>query len=212
MPPAKFLPLLRKICDEVGSLLVLDEIYTGFGRTGRWFATEHSGTIPDIICLGKALTGGFPLSACVGHADLMDQAWPLSSGEAIHTSTYLGHPVGCAMALAQIAEVRSQSLCERAKALGEFLRSELEAIEFPKSMNRSVRGSGLLIGLELRQPDGKPDTGSSLAVIKRMLKLGFVLLPEGESSNVISFTPPLTVTKNQLHRTVLALEKSLGEL
>ena len=72
---------------------------------GRWFACEHSGTVPDLICLGKALTGGFPLSACVGRADLMDAAWPPSSGEAIHTSTFLGHPVGCAMALAQIKEI-----------------------------------------------------------------------------------------------------------
>ena len=80
------------------------------GRTGRWFACEHWGVVPDLICLGKALTGGFPLSACVGRADLMDAAWPPSSGEAIHTSTFLGHPVGCAMALAQIREIESRKL------------------------------------------------------------------------------------------------------
>ncbi len=102
IPPPGFLPMLRRLCDEHQALLILDEIYTGFGRTGKWFACEHSGTVPDVICLGKALTGGFPLSACVGRADLMDAAWPPSSGEAIHTSTFLGHPVGCAMALAQI--------------------------------------------------------------------------------------------------------------
>ncbi|HWQ91827.1 MAG TPA: aspartate aminotransferase family protein, partial [Clostridia bacterium] len=75
LPPPEFLPLLRSLCDRYGALLVLDEIYTGFGRTGRWFACEHSGVMPDVICLGKALTGGFPLSACVGRADLMDAAW-----------------------------------------------------------------------------------------------------------------------------------------
>ena len=106
VPPPEFLPLLRKLCDQFGALLILDEIYTGFGRTGKWFACEHSGVMPDLICLGKALTGGFPLSACVGRADLMDAAWPASHGEAIHTSTFLGHPVGCAMALAQITEIR----------------------------------------------------------------------------------------------------------
>ena len=106
VPPKNFLPLLRQVCDEHGALLILDEIYTGFGRTGKWFACEHSGVVPDLICLGKALTGGFPLSACVGRADLMDAAWPASTGEAIHTSTFLGHPVGCAMALAQISEIR----------------------------------------------------------------------------------------------------------
>ena len=105
--------MLRKLCDEYGALLILDEIYTGFGRTGKWFACEHSGVIPDLICLGKALTGGFPLSACVGRADLMDAAWPPSTGEAIHTSTFLGHPVGCAMALAQIKEISRLKLCER---------------------------------------------------------------------------------------------------
>ena len=107
VPPAGFLPLLRELCDGLGALLILDEIYTGFGRTGKWFACEHSGTVPDLICLGKALTGGFPLSACVGRAEVMDAAWPRSTGEAIHTSTFLGHPVGCAMALAQIKEIAS---------------------------------------------------------------------------------------------------------
>ena len=127
VPPPEFLPLLRKLCDEHGALLILDEIYTGFGRTGKWFACEHCGVIPDLICLGKALTGGFPLSACVGRADLMDAAWPASTGEAIHTSTFLGHPVGCAMALAQISEIRRLKLCERSAELGEFLLQQLSA-------------------------------------------------------------------------------------
>ena len=121
IPPPEFIPLLRKLCDQHGALLILDEIYTGFGRTGKWFACEHSGVIPDLICLGKALTGGFPLSACVGRADVMDAAWPASQGEAIHTSTYLGHPVGCAMALAQIAEIKRLKLCERSAKLGTRL-------------------------------------------------------------------------------------------
>ncbi len=83
VPPREFLPGLRRICDEQGALLILDEIYTGFGRTGKWFACEHSGVTPDLICLGKALTGGFPLSACVGRSDIMDAAWPASKGEAV---------------------------------------------------------------------------------------------------------------------------------
>src|SRR5439155_5713826 len=78
IPPKHFLPLLRQLCDENGAVLIFDEIYTGMGRTGKWFACEHSKTVPDLICLGKALTGGFPLSACVGRADLMDAAWPPS--------------------------------------------------------------------------------------------------------------------------------------
>ena len=78
IPPAGFLKLLRKICNKHGALLICDEVYTGFDRTGRWFASEHFGVVPDVICLGKALTGGFPLSACVGRADVMDRAWPES--------------------------------------------------------------------------------------------------------------------------------------
>src|SRR5450432_2155114 len=124
VPPKEFLPLLRKLCDEHGALLILDEIYTGFGRTGKWFTCEHSNVVPDLICLGKALTGGFPLSVCVGRADLMDAAWPPSRGEAIHTSTFLGHPVGCAMALAQIEEIRRLELPERSAQLGDFLLTQ----------------------------------------------------------------------------------------
>jgi acetylornithine/succinyldiaminopimelate/putrescine aminotransferase len=115
VPPPDFLPMLRALCDRHGALLVLDEIYTGFGRTGKWFACEESGVTPDLICLGKALTGGFPLSACVGRADIIDAAWPPSTGEAIHTSTFQGNPVGCAMALAQIAEIRSKKLPQGAR-------------------------------------------------------------------------------------------------
>jgi 4-aminobutyrate aminotransferase-like enzyme len=121
VPPPEFLKVLRRCASEHDVLLVLDEIYTGFGRTGRWFACEHADVSPDIICLGKGMTGGFPLSACVGRSELMDAAWPESTGEAIHTSTFLGHPVGCAMALAQIGEIRSRRLWERAGRSGLLL-------------------------------------------------------------------------------------------
>ena len=160
VPPPEFLPMLRKLCDEHGALLILDEIYTGFGRTGKWFACEHSGVVPDLICLGKALTGGFPLSACVGRADLMDAAWPASRGEAIHTSTFLGNPVGCAMALAQIEEIRAaQPLPNAARELGEFLLDELFNPTFQTpNFAVAVRGLGLMAGVELRLPDGRPAT------------------------------------------------------
>jgi len=210
VPPKEFLPLLRKLCDEHGALLILDEIYTGFGRTGKWFACEHSGVIPDLICLGKALTGGFPLSACVGRADLMDAAWPASTGEAIHTSTFLGHPVGCAMALAQISEIRRLKLCERSAKLGKFLLAALTSMQNlkPKTQN-SVRGLGLMIGVELTLPTGRPATEIALRAIKTLLYCGYIFLPEGEHGNVISFTPPLTITKAQLAKAVAALSEVL---
>ncbi len=210
IPPPEFLPLLRRLCDEHGALLILDEIYTGFGRTGKWFACEHAGVVPDIICLGKALTGGFPLSACVGRADLMDAAWPASRGEAIHTSTFLGNPVGCAMALAQIKEIEQLNLCERSAKLGEFLLNALFSLRTPHSRLRtSVRGLGLMAGVELRSPNGKPATEAAMQAIKKMLQRGFIMLPEGEHANVISFTPPLTITKTQLAKAVAMLAEVL---
>ena len=212
VPPPGFLPLLRRICNRFGVLLILDEIYTGFGRTGAWFACEHSNTVPDLICLGKAMTGGFPLSACVGRAGVMDAAWPVSQGEAIHTSTFLGNPVGCAMALAQINEINRQKLPMRARTVGagilKFLHSELSA----PNLQINIRGTGLLIGIELLLPDGKPATSLALASIKQMLHEGYVLLPEGEHANVISLTPPLTIPETQLRKTARALARVLRDL
>lgn len=209
LPPPEFLPWLRQWCDRSGVLLILDEIYTGFGRTGKWFACEHSGVIPDLVCLGKALTGGFPLSACVGKAALMDTAWPVSAGEAMHTSTFLGHPVGCAMALAQIEELRRRALPERSARLGaawlQLARAKLDS----QHCQLTIRGQGLMTGVELTGADGQPATTEALNTIKTMLHRGFILLPEGEHGNVISFTPPLTITQAQLQTAVEALAEVL---
>ncbi|MEN9678453.1 MAG: hypothetical protein RIS76_4349, partial [Verrucomicrobiota bacterium] len=213
IPSPGFLPLLRRLADEHGALLIVDEIYTGFGRTGRWFACEHTSVVPDLVCVGKALTGGFPLSACIGRADLMEAAWPPSNGEAIHTSTFLGHPVGCAMALAQIRQIQSRRLTQRSAATGAHLLSLLHAL--PSRVGRlelSARGLGLMAGLELRKPNGGPAGAESVAVVKGMLQRGFLLLPEGEHGEVIGFTPPLTITRAALDRTVRALSAVLTEV
>ncbi|MFN0068017.1 MAG: aspartate aminotransferase family protein [Limisphaerales bacterium] len=207
VPPPEFLALLRRLCDEHGALLVLDEIYTGFGRTGAWFACEPARVVPDLICLGKALTGGFPLSACVGRADVMDAAWPASAGEAIHTSTFLGHPVGCAMALVQLAEIRRLRLPARAARLGRILARELGGVAagLPPGLCGIVRGTGLLAGLELRCNDGRPAGETAVKAVQRMLRLGFLLLPEGAHGEVIGFTPPLTIGEDDLRRAARAL-------
>ncbi len=211
IPPDGFLPLLRRLADEHGALLILDEVYTGFGRTGRWFACEHSGVVPDLICLGKALTGGFPLSACVGRADVMDAAWPVSSGEAIHTSTYLGHPVGCAMALAQIEELKSKRLIERTAELGTGLADALRSAFtlHPSPLVPRTRCIGLMAAVELRRADGAPATVEAITAMKEMLRRGYILLPEGEHSDILSFTPPLTITAAQLRRAVRELHDVL---
>ena len=209
VPPKAFLPHLRKLCDEHGTLLILDEIYTGFGRTGKWFACEHSRTVPDLICLGKALTGGFPMSACVGRADLMDAAWPASTGEAIHTSTFLGHPVGCAMALAQIREIERHQLVEQSAELGALLLSALRDELAHARLKISTRGLGLLAGVELRLPDGAPATTACLRLVKDLLHAGFILLPEGPHGNVLSFSPSLTITRAQIFSVIAAAQTCL---
>jgi 4-aminobutyrate aminotransferase-like enzyme len=210
IPPPGFLRMLRQLCDQTGTLLVIDEIYTGFGRTGKWFACEHQQTIPDVICLGKALTGGFPLSACVGRADLMDRAWPKSDGEAIHTSTYLGHPVGCAMALAQIKEIRERELVARSAALGRVLFEGLQGLKAPAHLGLEARGIGLMAGVELRFTNGKPASAPALQAVKEMLRHGYILLPEGEHSSVIGITPPLTISERQLQTALDTLESLLS--
>lgn len=198
VPPFGFLPLLREVCDQFGACLVLDEIYTGFGRTGKWFAGEHEGVAPDFLCVGKALTGGFPLSACVGRRDLMDAAWPKSKGEAIHTSTYLGHPVGCAMALAQLERIEERRLVQRSARAGIELQEALQEA-FDEAGNRVlIRGRGLMIGVEFRRSSGRSDAKMALGLVRAMLQNGFLLLPSGEMGNVIAITPPLIVTSTQI--------------
>ena len=187
VPPDGFLSLLRRLCDRYECCLVLDEIYTGFGRTGDWFACEHEGVVPDFLCVGKALSGGFPVSACIGRADRMDAAWPPSRGEAIHTSTFLGHPVGCAMALANLDLIEREKLVERSRASGVFLRSLLEA-----SLDAGVRGRGLMIGVEFGQE------GCAVEVTAAMLEEGYILLPCGREGRVLAITPPLVVTREQM--------------
>jgi len=213
LPPDGFLPLLRRLADEFGALLILDEIYTGFGRTGRWFACEHFHAIPDLICLGKALTGGFPLSACVGRSECMDLAWPPSQGEAIHTSTFLGHPVGCAMALAQLSELRSRRLPARAARLESSLAHGLnQAAEAARTrgLRAQTRVLGLMGGLELRDQRDTPAGSVALRTIQRLLHRGFIFLPEGNEGEVISLTPPLTIPETELNRALAALGKELS--
>jgi 4-aminobutyrate aminotransferase-like enzyme len=210
VPPRWFLPFLRALCYRYHILLIVDEIYTGFGRTGKWFACEHGGVIPDMICLGKALAGGFPLSACVGRTDLMDVAWPVSTGEAIHTSTFLGNPLGCAMALAQLTELERRQLVRHSSELGRFLVGALASLKpVASGLKFAARGLGLLAGIELRKPDGAPATEAAMRIIKSLLHRGFIVLPEGEHSNVISLSPPLTISKPQLQTVVDALEQEL---
>ncbi len=140
----------------------------------------------------------------------MDAAWPPSSGEAIHTSTFLGHPVGCAMALAQIKEIETRKLVSRSAELGKLLLKLVGSEISNSKLQTAVRGLGLLVGLELQLANGDPATTAALEAIKILLHRGFIFLPEGEHSNVISFTPPLTISESQLRAAVNALKEVLA--
>jgi 4-aminobutyrate aminotransferase-like enzyme len=194
VPPRDFLRLLRRICDEEKILLLVDEIYTGLNRTGRLFACDHSQVVPDIICLGKALTSGFPLSACVGRARVMD-AWPESTGEALHTSTFLGNPLGSAMALASLREHARPEVAEKVRAAGCHLRGALRNISSPRIGD--VRGAGLLVGVEIIAADGSPDPATAARCVTGALQEGLLLLSGGRHGNVLSFSPPFDVTPGE---------------
>ncbi len=194
VPPPDFLPSLRAACDRHGMLLIADEIYTGLNRTGALFACDHAGVIPDIICLGKALTSGFPLSACVGRAEVMD-AWPESQGEALHTSTFLGNPLGCAMALASLEQHRVPGLAAHVAERGAFLKNAILALHSPRI--GGVRGRGLMLGLEIVE-DCAPDGAHAVQLMKRALAAGLILLTDGPDSSILALTPPFTITDEEI--------------
>jgi 4-aminobutyrate aminotransferase-like enzyme len=202
--PAGFLPLLRELCDTHGALLILDEIYTGFHRTSRLFACEHSGVVPDVICLGKALTSGFPLSACVGRTTIMD-AWPESGGEALHTSTYLGNPVGCAMALASIRKHLEPETAALVAATAEILGSSLATLDSPRI--HGLRGLGLMRGIEIVTADGQPDAALAGAIVVQSLKDGLLLLAGSPEGNVLSLTPPFAISREEIDFAVAKIQE-----
>lgn len=208
VPPRDFLRLLRRICDEEKILLIADEIYTGLNRTGKLFACDHSEVVPDIICLGKALTSGFPLSACIGRADVMD-AWPESTGEALHTSTFLGNPLGCAMAIASLREHAKQETAAKVRSSGRHLREALRKIESPKIGN--IRGVGLLAGLEIVAPDGSPDPPTASRCVTGTLKNGLLILAGGRHGNVISLSPPFDIQPGESEFLAASLDRILRE-
>ena len=144
VPPHGYLSALSAICDELRIILIVDEIFTGFGRTGRWFDIEHESVVPDILCIGKAMGSGVPISAAVGRTAIMN-AWPQSCGEALHTSTYLGNPLACAAAIATIGEMQRLGLPARAASLGRHLAERLDPLRAHANVI-AVRGFGLFWG------------------------------------------------------------------
>ena len=217
--PADFLKNLRSFCDEEGILLIADEVFTGFGRTGSMFAMDKSGVVPDLMCLGKGMGNGFPISVCIGTTRVM-YSWGASTGDAIHTSTFLGNPLGCAIALSVIKEIEDKKFVDRSKNLGDFFRKELWKLKEKYPLIRDIRGSGLMIGIEFCDPPpfgskGKketPATDKARAFIAEALRQGMILLPSGLAHNVISITPPFVISEKEILFCVKSFDKILQNL
>ncbi len=193
VPPESFLPGLREICDEHGILLIADEIQSGMGRTGRWFAFEHAGIVPDIVTSAKGLASGLPLSGVYANHKLM-QAWVPGS----HGGTYGANAVACAAAVATIRAIREEGMLENAIQRGDQFQSGLRAFQSAFPGIADVRGLGLMIGMELRDPQGQPDTKLAKTIVHDCLDAGLLLLTCGPWDNTIRFIPPLNVSKDEI--------------
>lgn len=195
VPPPGWLAALRALCDERGLVLIFDEIYSGLGRTGRWWAADHDEVVPDVLVTGKALAGGMPIGACVARPDVM-AAWGQSVGEAIHTSTFLGHPVTAAAALATLDVLEALDAPARACAFEARARARFGDL---------VRGRGAMLGLAL------PSPGAAARAMGRLLKRGFITLPGGVHGDVLGLTPPLVLTDAQVDAAFDAIAVALAE-
>lgn len=207
-PPA-LLQHLRQLCDLHGILLIADEVQTGAGRTGTWFAMEQSGVAPDLITMAKSMAGGFPISAVTGRAEVMDAPIPGGLG-----GTYAGNPLACAAALAVLKVFEQEQLLERAKAVGERLMQRLKAMQAATQVIADVRGMGAMVAMELCQSGqpGKPDADLAKALSAESARQGLILLTCGTYGNVVRILVPLTASNELLDEGLDIIEKSLKTL
>jgi 4-aminobutyrate aminotransferase len=205
--PPDFLGELREFCDEHGILLIADEVQSGYGRTGKMWAFEHAGIVPDVVVVAKAIANGLPLSAIVSSRDLQER-W----GRGAHGSTFGGNPVACAAGLAVLETIRSDGLIENAAARGAELRAGLERIAAEDDRIGDVRGPGLMVGVEFvrdrvsREPDGTlPDRLSAACA-----DAGLLVLTCGRQHEVVRWIPPLDVTPAEISEAVEIFGESLA--
>lgn len=196
LPPPGWLAELSRLCRENGALLIADEIFTGFGRTGRLFAVEREGVRPDLLCCGKALGGGMPIAAVLGRRGLF-RCWE-TEGEARHTATFVANPVACAAALAALDVIEEEDLPARAARLGERVGERLS-----KWPGVAVRGRGLLWGVEL------PSAEIAKRWTAKALARGIILLAGGPEGRVAQIVPPLTISEELLEMALETLQETL---
>lgn len=205
IPPKAWLQKIREICDRHGILLIFDEVQTGFGRTGNWFASQTFDVKPDIMAVAKGIAAGLPLSATIASKELMDQ-WPLGS----HGTTFGGNPIACSVALASLEIIKEESLLENTKLMGEYAVNRLLEMKKEFPIISDVRGVGLMIGIELCDLDtGKSDGQAVMDVLDACLEGGVLFYLCGNSGEVIRMIPPLTITKEQIDDGLDILENVL---
>ena len=203
--PFDFLQALRSLCDRYGIVLIADEIQSGCGRTGTWYAIEHSGVVPDIITMAKSIAGGFPISAIVGRADIMDAPNPGGLG-----GTYSGNPLAAVAALEVLKVFEKEQLLTRARVLGKRLRSGLEKIAKKHRAVGDVRGLGAMVAMELFE-DGKldaPDAELTKRLVSEADRRGLILLSCGSNANIIRVLVPLTASDKIVDEGMRILEES----
>jgi acetylornithine/LysW-gamma-L-lysine aminotransferase len=196
VPPDEFLPGVRELCDEKNVLLILDEVQTSFGRTGKMFGCEHWGVTPDVMCLAKPFAGGLPIGITVAKEPIMSS---LKIGE--HSSTFSGSPLVCAAACAAIDVLLKEKLADRAAALGGYFKAKLEDLQAKYKIVKEVRGLGLMLGVELRY--------DVLNIIFKATDRGVLILDAGR--NVLRFLPPLVIEKEQIDKTISILDTVIKE-
>lgn len=207
--PNEFLQGLRRLCDRHGILLIADEIQTGFGRTGKLFAMEHSGVAPDLMTIAKSLAGGFPLSAVIGRAEVMDAVGPGGLG-----GTYAGNPLACAAALAVLDIFEEEGLLERSRNQGEQLTARLNAMAGRFPCMGEVRGLGAMVAVELFKDSERrqPDSDLTKALVAKAAERGLILLSCGMYGNVVRILAPLTASPAIIDEGLAIIEQSLEEL
>jgi 4-aminobutyrate aminotransferase len=195
IPPRSWLVALRELCDRHGILLIFDEVQTGFGRTGEWFAAQTFGVEPDILCLAKAIASGFPLGATAAREEVMKK-W----GPASHGTTYGGNPISCAAALATLGVIREEKLLENARVQGRYMLETLRTLQTESPIIGDVRGVGLMLAVEFVRPgtNKEPNTEAVRRILQRALEGGLLLYPCGHWTQTIRLVPPLTVTREQV--------------
>jgi len=207
--PPELLRRLRSVCDTHGIVLIADEIQSGFGRTGRMFAIEHSGVEPDLITIAKSVAGGVPLSAVTGKAEIMDAPGPGGLG-----GTFAGSPLACAAGLAVLGVIREEQLLQRSQEIGRFLSSRLKGLQVRYPCVGEVRNLGAMVALELvkNMRADHPDAELTKTLVQAAGRRGLIILSCGVYSNVIRFLAPLTISDALLKEGCHLFEQALEEV